>query len=70
MKLFSEQFRVCNSDGTCQHMSRENYDLMPKKERKSYDDYGMPKGYYGPRGPLFCGASPGVCSSSHCPKLF
>ena len=23
---------------------------------------------FGPRGPLFCGASPGVCSSVHCPK--
>lgn len=66
---FHHQFVLCNEDGTCQHMSRAKYDSMPKDEQEAYDGHGMPTGYYGPRGPLFCGASPGTCSAKHCPKI-
>ena len=69
---FSSQFRLCNTDGTCQHMSRERHDSMPKIEQRRYarDKIAMNimPDYYGPRGPLFCAALPGTCSSKHCPK--
>lgn len=69
---FSHQFRICNSDGTCQHMSRASHDSMPPAEQARYAEdkryMKMDADYFGPRGPLFCGASPGICSSKHCPK--
>ena len=69
---FSKQFRICNADGTCLHMSKASHDSMPKDERERYAEdkrtMKMAADYFGPRGPLFCGASPGVCSSKHCPK--
>lgn len=72
-RSFSKQFRFCNSDGTCLHMSKANHDAMPKLEQERYAEnkltMSMATDYFGPRGPLFCGASPGVCSSHHCPKL-
>lgn len=67
-RSFSTQFRICNGDGTCQHMSRANYFSMSDDQQKNYDGMGMPPNYFGPRGPLFCGAKPGICSSKHCPK--
>lgn len=69
---FSEQFRICNRDGTCQHMTKARHDSMPEIEQQGYADdkriMSMPADYFGPRGPLFCGASPVVCSSKHCPR--
>lgn len=71
-RLFSEQFQICNSDGTCQHMNKSNHDSMPKAEQELYAEHkrtmSMADDYFGPRGPLFCGVSPGTCSSKHCPK--
>lgn len=70
---FHRQFRICDSDGTTRHMSRAAHDSMPEDQRKEYADYKyehrMPADYYGPRGPLFCGIAPGLCSLAHCPKL-
>lgn len=72
-RRFSEQFAECNALKVCEHMSRENHDSMPKSQKKHYlkDKRVMklPRDYYGPRGPLFCGLSPGICSSDHCPIL-
>lgn len=69
---FCRQFKICNQDGTCQHMSKALHDSMPIIERERYAEdqrtMSMAKDYFGPRGPLFCGAAPGVCSSTHCPK--
>lgn len=70
---FSAQFSECNSNGVCQHMSKENHDSMPKSQKKHYlkdkQSMNLAKDYYGPRGPMFCGISPGICSSDHCPIL-
>lgn len=68
---FEAQFRICNADGTCQHMDKLRYLIMPKKERKAYREHrqkeGRPANYFGPRGALYCGEKPGLCSSTHCP---
>jgi hypothetical protein len=71
-QTFYKQFLTCNSDGTCQHMSKSKHDAMPKDEQDRYAEdkrtMKMAGDYFGPRGPLFCGAAPGLCSSHHCPK--
>lgn len=68
---FSAQFRDCNATGICEHMSKANHDAMPKAQQRAYAKHrkfmGYPDSYFGPRGPLFCGITPGVCSSKHCP---
>lgn len=70
---FSQQFRKCNSDGTCQHFNRARYDSMTPDSQAHYDETKasmcLPPEYCGPRGPLFCTLKPGVCSSGHCPLL-
>lgn len=69
-KSYSAQFRECNSNGTCRHMSREHHDTMPAQQKRAYRSHakfmGLAKDYFGPRGPLYCGHTPGVCSSKHC----
>ena len=52
-------------------MSRANYDSMSNSQGQEYaknkTSMNLAQDYFGPRGPLFCGVTPGVCSSSHCP---
>lgn len=68
MTPFNRQFIACNEDGTCQHMDLERYNLMPEDEQQRYAKMVRPD-FYGPYGPMFCSAAPGICSGKHCPKL-